>query len=289
MLQVSLVVPTHNRAHRIVRCLETLDAQDLAPGSFEVLVIDDGSTDDTGKRLGTYEAGRYELRVLEQRNAGPAAARNLGVASARADLIAFLDDDCEAEPSWLSSLVDHMLTAPDDVAGCGGITQAAKDGLVPRYLDRIGVLCPRVEDEVVLYLITCNAIFRRDALLSVGGFDEAYRVAGGEDPEICGRLRAAGHRFTVAPNARLRHHHPTTFRGLSRMYARYARGVVVADRNDHAWSEPARPYPGYAFLRHFTWPGGRFLDIPGFLCCEAVKAAAVTTELVKARLGWSSP
>lgn len=289
MLQVSLIVPTYNRAQRVLGCLEAIDRQSLTTGDFEVLVVNDGSTDDTSARLRAFEPMSYELRVLDKENGGPAAARNLGIRSARADLIAFLDDDCEPDPGWLDSLVAHMRAAPDEVAGCGGLTRAAENGIVPRYLDRIGVLCPRVEGGTVLYLITCNAIFRREALVSVGGFDEIYRVAGGEDPELCGRMRAAGHRFTMESRARLRHMHPTTWRGLFRMYARYAQGVVVAARNDHAWEEPRRPHPGHPFLRHFSWPDGRALDIPGFLACELVKVAAVGTELTKARFGWGAP
>ena len=284
MLQVSLVVPTYNRADRIVRCLEALDHQELRSGEFEVLVVNDGSTDETSARLQHFEPKSYALRVLEQSNGGPAAARNLGIRSARADLIAFLDDDCEPEAAWLETLVEHMQAAPAEVAGCGGLTRAAQDGLVPRYLDRIAVLCPRVDGDTVLYLITCNAIFRRAPLVAAGGFDEAYRVAGGEDPELCGRLRAAGHRFTIEPGARLRHRHPTNLRGLFRMYSRYGQGVAVARRNQHDWAEPARPYPGYAILRHISLTDGRLLDIPGFILCELTKMAAVAMEFGKDHL-----
>ena len=286
MLQVSLVVPTFNRASRLVRCLAALDRQDLEPHAFEVLVVNDGSTDDTSTRLEGLETKLYDLRVLEQGNRGPAAARNLGIQSARADLVAFLDDDCEPETGWLRALVGHMLAAPPDVAGCGGLTLAAEDGLVPRYIDRIGVLCPRVDGEVVLYLITCNAIFRRAALVATNGFDESYRAAGGEDPELCARLRDLGHRFSIEPRARMRHRHPTTWRGLYRMYTRYARGVVVANRNHHGWREPPAPYRGYAFLRHFVWPDGKWIDVPGYLACEVVKIAAVAKELGMARFRW---
>lgn len=284
MLQTSVVVPTHNRRHLVIRCLKALDRQTLNFGAFEVLVVNDGSTDDTLAHLERFAPQRYELRILDQQNGGPAAARNLGVASARSDLVAFVDDDCEPEPEWLRTLVEHMRAASEEVAGCGGDTRAAVDGLVPRYLDRIGVLCPRVDADTVLYLITCNAIFKRSAVLSVGGFDEAYRVAGGEDPELCGRLRRRGHRFTFEPRARLRHLHPTTFRGLFRMYRRYAKGLAVADERGHGWSEPERPSLGHPFLRHFSWPNGKTRDIPGFLLCESIKITAVGMEIVKAHL-----
>jgi glycosyltransferase involved in cell wall biosynthesis len=284
MLQTSVVVPTHNRSGRLITCLESLNAQDAPADSFEVIVVDDGSTDDTLARLERFEPTRYSLRVIGQENAGPASARNRGTRAARGEFVLFIDDDCEADSNWLAELQRSLAEAPETVAGSGGMTRRAQDHLIARYIDRIGVLCPRTHDGQVLYLVTCNAIMRRAALIEVDGFSQAFSVAGGEDPDLCARMSQAGYSFVVASKASLRHHHPRTLRGLYAMYSRYGEGMLVTQALGRRSTEPPEPYRGYVFLRHLKWPNLTPRDAAGFLLCECVKNLALLTQRLRARL-----
>src|SRR5438105_538751 len=90
--EVSIIVPTYNRLPSVERLLTALGEQTHPAAQFEVIVVDDGSTDGTPERLETlYPA--FSLRLLRQQHQGPAQARNLGVSHALADLVLFLDDD----------------------------------------------------------------------------------------------------------------------------------------------------------------------------------------------------
>src|SRR5690349_20573388 len=115
--RLSIVLPTFNRRPRLVRVLAALDKQTVAPGTFEVVVVDDGSTDDTAQWLAKTAVNGYTLRHLRQDNAGPAKARNRGVSEARGELILFIDDDVEPTPELVA---EHLAThAEPDVVALG--------------------------------------------------------------------------------------------------------------------------------------------------------------------------
>ena len=96
---ISVVIPTYNRAPELETCLTALAAQTLSPDQFEVLVIDDGSSDSTSSLLETLSSGNpMDLRYFVQPNEGPAAARNAGIEQAKGEWIAFTDDDCIPDP-----------------------------------------------------------------------------------------------------------------------------------------------------------------------------------------------
>ena len=254
--------------------------------SFEVIVVDDGSDDDTAVCLDGFLPSHYELQRIHQNNRGPAIARNAGIRAARAPIIVFIDDDCLPAPACLERLVESLEASDRRIAGCGGNSMRGVEGLVARYVDRIGVLRPQVDNNgKVLYLITCNAAFRRSALNEVGGFSEAFSWAGGEDPEICIRLAELGYTFTIQENAVVLHDHPSNFAGLFRMYARYGKGLVVFHQLGRTMPSATIPYPGYLFLRHFRWPGVSIIESMGYVLCETVKNAGLISALLKARLG----
>jgi len=251
--------------------------------SFEVIVIDDGSTDDTAERLGNFLPSRYALQLIRQTNSGPASARNAGIRAASAPIVVFTDDDCLPGPESVELLVKSLEAADGSVAGCGGITIRTLDGLVGRYVDRIGVLLPQVDRGVVLYLITCNAAFRRSALMEVEGFCEEFVLAGGEDPDLCVRIAKLGYTFMFQDKAVVRHDHPSSLAGLFRMYSRYGSGLVVTYRLGRKMPSVAIPYPGYLYLRHFRWPGVSITESLGYVVCETVKNAGLISAFLKER------
>jgi glycosyltransferase involved in cell wall biosynthesis len=282
MLLASIVIPTYNRSEKLINCLAALDRQGLLPGSFEVLVVNDGSKDDTLERLKSFHPAHYYLQVITQRNSGPSAARNAGVRLASAPIVLFTDDDCQPDPDWVEQLASTLSAADPAVAGCGGLAKRIQDNLIARYIDRIGVLCPQVDRGRVLYLITCNVAFRRPALLAVDGFCEDFVLAGGEDPDLCVRIAFLGYTFIVQPAAIVKHDHPATFRDLFKMYQRYAEGMMVTWNLGRSTPAVPDPYPGSKLIRHLRSPDLSFSDSIGFLACEIVKVMAIYSVRLKA-------
>ena len=235
MPRISVVVPTYNRFGRLQSLLPLLRARvAAADGAIEVIVVDDGSTDETA-RLTSDLAG---VRIVHQANGGPAAARNRGWADARADVVAFLDDDCEPSPEWPLA----VLPAFDDpsVGGVGGPVVAAGTSALDVFaeVERLADHGRVADDGNVDYLVTANAAYRREALVGVGGFDPAFRSPSGEDVDLSWRLQAKGWRL-VRGGAAVTHHHRSSVGEILRAYQVHGTGRAVLDAR-----HPDRPGVG---------------------------------------------
>lgn len=198
-LAASVVVATYNRSGRLARLLDALAAQDGA-GRFEVIVVDDASTDETQAilaRLATQLP--FQLVGLRQeRNTGPAAARNRGWRAASASVVCFTDDDCVPTPKWLAGLLACFDEA-DLVQGQTLPNPEQQDNLGPfsRY-----VHIPAESG----YYETCNMAYRRDLLERLGGFDERFRHRTcGEDVDLAWRAKEAGARSAFCVEALVHH------------------------------------------------------------------------------------
>jgi GT2 family glycosyltransferase len=197
--KVSVVVCTYNGGRTLEQCLQSLTCLDYP--DYEVIVVDDGSTDDTQPILARFPG----VRAIHQPNAGLSVARNVGLREARGEVVAYTDSDCFADGDWLTHLV-HQLTStgaaavggpnltPDDgwLAGC----VAASPGQPTHVLE---------SEQVAEHIPGCNMAFRRDALAAINGFDPVYRKAG-DDVDVCWRLQQAGYWITFAPGAFVWHH-----------------------------------------------------------------------------------
>ena len=222
--RISVVVPVYNAAGTILRTVEALRAQTLPP--CEVLLVDDGSTDETPALLRDLPP---PIRTIRQANGGPAAARNAGIRAASGEFVAFTDSDCLPTPDWLRHLAAG-LDAPD-VAGAGGPVRGVDATLTGQYVDAIGLLDPLPDESgAIPYLITANACFRREALVRAGLFDERFRKPGGEEPELCLRIRKLGYRFQAVDAAVVHHHHRQTPGSLLRTIANYGEGLYIFSR-----------------------------------------------------------
>lgn len=167
---VSVVIPTYHRRERCLRLLRALADQTLDPGDFEVLAVDNGSSDGTTAMLqGFCHEAPYHLRPLRiDINRGPAAARNLGWRSAGASVIAFTDDDCVPQPNWLAAGL-ATVHADERIGVAQGRTTAPAgvdvDDLPPWWHHQT-ITGPTHQFEA------CNVFYRRQALEQSGGFDE---------------------------------------------------------------------------------------------------------------------
>lgn len=174
--EVSVVVSTFRRSQNLGRLIAALEAQTLDQQRFEIIVVDNGSGDDTSQVLAALAAGAsIDLRALRiEENHGPAPARNLGWRHARGRYVAFTDDDCVPRPDWLEQALATARATPD-LGVLQGVT------LRPPQADIAGP--GTVYRETVVpspYFEGCNLLFPRAVLERTGGFDETYHF-GGED------------------------------------------------------------------------------------------------------------
>jgi GT2 family glycosyltransferase len=197
-LDITVVAPTYQRADRLARLVGALERQDHPKDRFEVVVVDDASTDHTGEVLAAATArGAIDLRPLRmERNGGPAPARNRGWQEAGGAVVAFIDDDCTPDPGWVGAMV-RAFARNDRLGVAQGRTRAA-DG--PRgawtVAREIGFETPWFEG--------CNIAYRRDALAATGGFDEGIGWYG-EDTAAGWKVVEAGWERDFVPDAVVTH------------------------------------------------------------------------------------
>jgi GT2 family glycosyltransferase len=232
-LRVSVIVVNWNRRDLLGACLRSLENQTKT--DFEVIVVDNGSTDGSVEMV---EREYTRVRLIRNgENRGFCAANNQGIGASRAEFIALLNNDAEAEPGWLEALIDALKGRPD----CG---MAASKILVwedPSRIDKAGHLIypdgqnrgrgsgepdrgqyDRVEE--TLWPDGCAAMYRSEMLASIGGFDEDL-FAYADDAELGLRARIAGWRCVYTPAAVVRHHRGATL-GL-----KSARRLELIERN----------------------------------------------------------
>src|SRR3954453_2403068 len=197
--EVSVVVPSHERGTRLRWLLNALEEQTLPRSQWELVVVFD-STDATEELVRTHPLAPRHVRLAP--GTGTASVqRNAGWRAARADLIAFTDDDCRPEPEWLARLLNVAHSHP------GAIVQGATHP--DPYEAEIMKWAPRARsieepDPPGPHAQTCNILYPRAALEAVGGFDESIRTAG-EDLDLAARVRATGVAYVGAPDAVVYH------------------------------------------------------------------------------------
>jgi glycosyltransferase involved in cell wall biosynthesis len=203
--RLSVVMPTYRRPRLLARCLEALLAQTLPGEAFEIVIVDDGRTDDTRALCDEYAArthasgGPKICYLRPEGTRGPAAARNRGWRAAKGSLIAFTDDDTVPAPDWLAQ-GEAAMAAPERMAIWGRVQVPLPQQMTDNARNTAGL-----ENAV---FVTANAFARRAALAAVGGFDERYQRAWREDTDLYFALLArwphAG-AVQAAPDAIVQH------------------------------------------------------------------------------------
>ncbi len=229
----SIVIPTYRRPETLFPVLDAL-ARQTGPPEFEVVVVDDGSGDDTPRRLAEYRPP-YAFRFFSQENGGPASARNRGVREARGRVVLFLGDDTVPEPALLSVHArTHAETRPYPIAVLG-YTTWPRDLRVSPFLHHIneyglqfGYGLIRDPEQVPFnFFYTSNVSLPRALLLEAGLFDTSFPHAAWEDIEVAYRLMQRGMRMLYRPEAVARHHHDITFASFRRRQEKAGEAAAI--------------------------------------------------------------
>ena len=200
---VSIVIPAYNAAFTIANCIQACLAQDYPQERLEIIVVDDGSRDTT-KAIAT----RFPVKYIYQENSGPAQARNEGWRAAGGEIACFTDSDCIPDTDWISRLVANYTC--DEIGGVGGTYGIANsDSLLAVCIHEETVQRHLHIPRYVDYLGSFNLSYRKQVLQEVGGFDESYRIASGEDNDLAYRIMKRGYKLVFDRDAVVAHHHPS--------------------------------------------------------------------------------
>lgn len=202
---VSVVVACYNGARTLKSCLDSLAR--LNYPNYEVILVDDGSTDRTPQ----IAALHTQIRYIRQENLGLSAARNAGINAARGEIVAFTDADCRADEDWLHFLVGDLLNSK--FAGIGGHNfLPPEDSWIAAavMVSPGGPAHVMLTDRVAEHIPGCNMAFYKWALDEIGGFDPIFRKAG-DDVDVCWRLQQRGYKLGFSPSGFVWHYRRATF------------------------------------------------------------------------------
>lgn len=218
---VSVVIPCRDVVGVVEQQLQAIAAQDFE-GTAEVLLVDNGSVDHLARRVPVWaeEYGLALRRVDASATPGVSHARNVGLRSSSAPVVAICDADDIVSSRWLSAMI-RGTRVHDAVGGPLDITELNDD---VRRAWRGGPPRDRLPDKLSFlpYAVGANLAVRRSTALSIGGWDETY-LAGGDDVDFCWRLQLAGHTLGFAPEALVHYRYRTDLRGTARQLRSYAR------------------------------------------------------------------
>jgi cellulose synthase/poly-beta-1,6-N-acetylglucosamine synthase-like glycosyltransferase len=210
-MNVSVVVPARNAASTIDECLRGLQTQSFPQYRYEVIVVDDGSTDETP---GIVE--KHDVTLVSQPHGGPAAARNRGVTASEGEIVLFTDADCVPDRNWIAEMIRSF--GDPEVVGVKGVYRTRQKDIVARFVqceyeERYELMARR---RWIDFIDTYSAGYRREVFLAQGGFDTQYPNASVEDQELSFRLAERGYKMVFNPQAIVYHQHPKTLAAYSR-------------------------------------------------------------------------
>jgi cellulose synthase/poly-beta-1,6-N-acetylglucosamine synthase-like glycosyltransferase len=246
---ISVVVCTYNGSATIRDTMEGLKRLDYE--LFEVIVVNDGSKDETASIV-----AEYPYRLINQQNKGLSEARNAGIYAASGEIVAFIDDDAYPDTQWLRYLAHAFRTT--NHAGIGGPNIApGDDGPVANCVALApgGPVHVLLTDEIAEHIPGCNMAFRRDVLIEIGGFDPIYRSAG-DDVDLCWRIQHTGRTIGYHPAAFVWHHRRNSVKAYWKQQKGYGKAEALLENK---WPEK---YNGFG---HLSWVGriyGNGLTLP---------------------------
>jgi mycofactocin glycosyltransferase len=221
---ISIIIPTRDRCKSVIECLESIYAQDYPSNQTEIIVVDDGSLDETQ----TLVSGFSCKLLANPKSRGQSYCRNLGAREANHEILAFLDDDCVAGRTWLRDLVPYFQWKAVGAVG-GYVDGYSNSSLLDRYEKEFSLLnlgkyiFRGVNDQ--FFIPTCNMLVRKKAFDETGGIRETLRI--GEDVDFCWRMRDAGWQALYVPSGTVMHKHRNTIGTMLQRRADYGTSEAV--------------------------------------------------------------
>ncbi len=251
---ISVVVCAYNAESTMDGCLKSFSK--VTYPHFEVIVVDDGSTDATGEIADRHAAAAPYIHVIHQPNLGLSAARNVGMNAARGEIVAYTDSDCYVDPHWLHymawAFTDERFAAvggpnlapPEDnrTAACVAVSPGAPTHVL-------------LTDEIAEHIPGCNMAYRKDVLAGIGGFDATYRAAG-DDVDVCWRLQDQGDLIGFSAAMTVWHHRRNTVSAYLKQQKGYGRAEALLLPKHKA---------RFNMLGNSRWAGRIYGDISGAL------------------------
>jgi GT2 family glycosyltransferase len=236
---ISVVVCTYNGKRTIRDCMEGLKRLDYP--NFEVIVVNDGSTD------GTEQIPKeYGFKVISIPNGGLSNARNVGMRTAKGEIVAYIDDDAIPDPQWLTYLAVTFQTT--NHAGVGGPNiPPVDDGAIAECVSNApgGPIHVLLTDTEAEHIPGCNMAFRKAALEAIGGFDTQFRIAG-DDVDLCWRIQKQGWTLGFNAAAMVWHHRRNSVKNYWKQQLNYGKAEGFLERK---WPEK------YNAFGHIAWHG----------------------------------
>ena len=247
----SIIIPTYNRPRQLTKCLQSLTRLRYPRNCFEVIVVDDGSKL-LAKDVVANVYDLVEITLLRQENAGPATARNTGAKQAKGTFLAFIDDDCQPDTDWLSTLAKHCIERPQQMSG-GSTTNALSNNPYSSASQQlISYLYQyyNMEKGQARFFASNNMIVPAKLFWKLGGFDTSFPLAAGEDREFCDRWLFHGYQMSYAAEAVIHHAHAMTLHSFCRQHFNYGRGAFYFQKKrSERGQKHMKPEP-FAFYRN---------------------------------------
>ncbi|MEH2414931.1 glycosyltransferase [Nostoc sp.] len=248
--KVSVVICAYNAERTMDSCLASL--KELNYPNYEVIVVNDGSGDRTLEITQRYD----NVRLISQENKGLSVARNVGIAAATGEIVAFTDSDCTVDPDWLTYLVAKFLDS--GLAAVGGPNLSPpEESLVPTCV----AVSPGVpthvllSDQVAEHIAGCNMAFRREVLQEINCFNPLFRAAG-DDVDICWRLQDKGYTIGFTPTAIVWHFRRNTVAAYLKQQQGYGKAEALI-----YFKHPSR----FNLLGQPQWLGRIYGDLSAYL------------------------
>lgn len=212
-MRCSVIIPAYNSEATVAFCLESTLNQSLSKEDYEVILVDDGSTDDTQKI-----SENYPIKVTQQEKQGPAAARNNGSRQAKGDILIFTDSDCELDYNFIENIIAPFEQDLNIVGVQGSYKTKQKEFVAQFGQVEIETRYQKMaKNKYIDFIGTYAAAYRKDIFLRYGGFDMGFTLASGEDTEFSYKLHAHNHKMVFQPEAFVYHQHPSNLRKYLKM------------------------------------------------------------------------
>lgn len=202
---ISIIVPTYNAEKTIGKTIKALLKQNYPKKNYEIIIVDDGSTDKTVEVV-----SKLPVKLIKLKHKGPANARNTGAKNSRGNIILFTDADCIPDKNWIKNMIAPFKNK--EVVGVSGTYKTLnKDSLIARFLGyEIEYRHEKMKKKKYIDFIgTFSAAYKKSVFLKEGGFDTSFSMSSGEDPELSYRI-SKKHKLIFQPSAFVWHPHPDT-------------------------------------------------------------------------------